>query len=130
MNQIFSIYEKQQGSKGAMMTPKQVSEIANEVKFHIQTACGEVAFEMTESGSGYDDKWKKRIAKARKNGVMDIRGWLADELYNDPDIISDLVGDKLSDLVSEKQIDYNLVLDELDKNAFDGMRKAIRLLRK
>jgi hypothetical protein len=46
----------------------------------------------------FDGETAKAIQKARKDGVRDLRGWLADYLYNDPDTLRDLASDKIHDL--------------------------------
>ena len=64
-------------------------------------ACGEMV--------GYDDKEllrfadkedKKRLMAAKRNGVQDLCGWWADEMYNDPIIAGDVLGDKIFDETS------------------------------
>ena len=58
-------------------------DIAN----YVATAVGEIA---------YDDfaleEYKEKISEGKKRGVRDIRGWLADELYNDADLVNDREG--------------------------------------
>jgi hypothetical protein len=106
-------------------------KIAREVRSHLETAVGEVASDMLSPGSGFlDDKWKKRINKAKKNGCRDIMGWLADELFNDPDTISDFMGDRIYEATNGNDADYNKVLDVLSTNAFPGMKKACDSLRR
>jgi len=113
------------------MTAMTTVQIARSVMGHVQDAVGEMASDMLSPQSGFlDDKWSKQIKKARKNGVEDIQGWLADELYNDPDTLSDLMGDQIYDLVRGDEAEYKKVLDELDKNPFPGLKKAIKTLRK
>jgi hypothetical protein len=55
---------------------------------------------------GYDEymqeEYASKIKQAKKDGVRDIGGWLADELYNDAGMVNDLVGDKLHDLIHTK----------------------------
>jgi hypothetical protein len=113
------------------MTPQQHETIARNVRSHVETAVGEIAHDMLSPGSGFlDDKWKKRVAKARKEGCQDICGWLADELYNDPDTLTDLMGDKIYEAVNGNREDYLGVLLVLERNAFPGMKKAVKNLRK
>ncbi len=68
-------------------------DIAN----YVAEAVGEIA---------YDDfaleEYKEKIKNAYRGGVRDVRGWLADELYNDADVVNDLVGDQLYSLISSK----------------------------
>ena len=69
------------------------SDIVN----HVQNVVGEM---------GYDEfmqeEYASKIKKAKRNGVRDIGGWLADELYNDAETVGDIVGDKLYDLINAK----------------------------
>lgn len=44
-----------------------------------------------------DPKRLKQIEQAKKNGVIDIPGWLADEIYNEVDTLCDLTGDRIHD---------------------------------
>ena len=64
---------------------------------YVQTACSEM---------GYDEfmqqEHKAKIDAAKRRGVRDIGGWLADELYNDSEIVEGLVGDQLYDLIISK----------------------------
>ena len=64
---------------------------------HVQTAVGEMGYcEYTQ------EDYADLIKKAKRRGVTDIGGWLADELYNDADVVNDLVGDQLYSLISSK----------------------------
>ena len=60
----------------------------NDIANYVATAVGEIAYDPFALAD-YEDK----VAEAKKRGVCDIRGWLADELYNDSDLVNDLVGD-------------------------------------
>ena len=65
-------------------------DIAYDVKSYVETAVGEM---------GYDEylqeEYKSRIKEAKRHGVRDIGGWLADELYNDAGTVNDLSGDNI-----------------------------------
>lgn len=80
-----------------VFNPKIVADV---LQSYAQDAVGDVASSMLDPmGAGVEegDKWDKKIKKARKAGVGDLHGWLADELYSDPDMIEDLIGDQLHD---------------------------------
>ena len=64
---------------------------------YVQTAVGEMAYE-----EYIQDDFPDYFKKAKRLGVRDVRGWLADEFYNDSDIVNDLAGDKLFELISSK----------------------------
>ncbi len=60
------------------------------------------------------DEWVQKTEKARKNGVRDLQGWLADEMYNDVGLLQDIVGDKVYDYArgsAEKAITILKVLE-------------------
>ena len=49
---------------------------------HVENAVSEVAY-------SYPDEFPELVKRARKQGVRDIPGWLADELYNDADMVNE-----------------------------------------
>lgn len=106
-------------------------KIAEKIRSHVETAVGEIASDMLSPDSGFlDEDWEKRIKKAKRGGVRDIQGWLGDTLYNDPDTLSDLMGDRICDFTNGNEDDYNRVLDALSDGAFPAMKKACKSLRK
>jgi len=107
------------------MTPQQ---IARDIRGRLEVACGEIAYEAVQCP--FDEKTEKKIAKAKKDGVRDVAGWLADEYFNDPDFLSDMIGDWVYDAVKGDKALENQVYDELSKNAHSGMKKAIESLRR
>lgn len=109
-------------------TPQQ---IANEVHSYLAEAVGDMAADMVNPSSGFfDEIWDRRIKAARRKGVRDIQGWLADELYNDPDTIADLAGDKIYEATNGDKVCYEQVLKALEERAYPGMKKAVAQLRK
>jgi len=64
---------------------------------YVQEAVGEMAYD-----DYAQDDFPALFKKAKRLGVRDILGWLADELYNDSSTVNDLAGDKLFDLISSK----------------------------
>lgn len=81
------------------MNQSEITQAAREIGAWLEDAVGDCAFEASESDIvfSYGDKYAKKIKDARRNGVVDLTGWLADELYNDPNVVSDIVGDRLFD---------------------------------
>ena len=79
---------------------KDIEEAAHETSSWIQDAVSDVAG-TSESMAKFihvgDSKRLKQIEQAKKDGVVDIPGWLADEIYNDEDTLSDLMGDHIFD---------------------------------
>lgn len=104
-------------------------EVVNEVRSHVETACGEMASDMVSPSSGFlDNTWAKRIKAAKRKGVRDIQGWLADELFNDPATVADLMGDRIYDATRGSEKWTEEVYAELAKNP--NFKKAVDILRK
>jgi hypothetical protein len=79
-----------------LLTEEQICNSAREVSQWLQDAVSDLAF-----GTTYemlDQKWQKKIEEAKWNGVTDLKGWLADEFYNDISTLCDLSGDRIHDL--------------------------------
>lgn len=85
------------------MNKNLIDEKASEISQWIQEAVGDMAYDMDEQdiSSCYGKEWRKKILKAKKNGVTDIKGWLADEFYNDPKVLQDLCGDRIFDAATQ-----------------------------
>lgn len=114
-----------------MLSHKTPEQIARELLYFAQEAVGDMASDMLSDSSGFlDDKWSKKIQKAKKKGVRDILGWLADELYNDPDTLEDLLGNKLFEACGVDGELRNQVLDVLNDKSFSGLKTAIKSLRR
>lgn len=80
------------------MDKVEIQSIASEIDSWVQDAVGDCAGHDEESlkaNLSMDSKWLKKVAKAKKDGVVDICGWLADELYNHVDTLCDLTGDRI-----------------------------------
>ncbi len=111
--------------KTAQQTPAQ---IASDIKSHLDDACGQLGYDNAEHP--WDNSVKRKIARLKKKGVSDIPGRLADDYYNDAQLLADLAGDKLYDLCgSDKQL-RNQVLDELDKHGHTALKRAVAKLRR
>ena len=74
-----------------------VQQKAYDIGQWLQDAVGDIAYDHFPM----DPKWQRKVAAAKKAGVTDLKGWLADEYYNDPDTLQDLVGDQIYDAASE-----------------------------
>lgn len=84
------------------MNQQEVNNAAHEIDSWLQDAVGDLAYGYSgwddiESNFGDKPKWKRRIKQAKAWPVKDINGWLADELYNDWETLSDLIGDRIFD---------------------------------
>lgn len=101
------------------------------VEGFIQDACGDIASDMMQMGSGFlDPQWKRKLDKAKKAGCMDLQGWLADELYNDPQTLEDLIADRLHDEVKGNEEHFQKCLVMMLKGAHPGLKKAIKSIQK
>ena len=77
------------------VNPQKIEDGARDILSWIQDAVGDMANEYHSAWA--NDKWNTKIKQAKKNGINDIRGWLADEYYNDVDTLQDLCGDRIHD---------------------------------
>jgi len=75
--------------------PEKIEDGAQDILSWIQDAVGDMANEYHSAWA--DDKWNKKIKQAKKDKVIDIKGWLADEYYNDVGTLQDLCGDRIHD---------------------------------
>jgi hypothetical protein len=112
----------------SMTKPFDPQAVARLLLSHLADAVGDVASSMLEFPD-MADKWEGKIKKAKKSGVQDLRGWLADEIYNDAESIEDLIGDKLHDECRGDKDKQRAVLDSLETGAHKGMKAACKSLR-
>ena len=105
-----------------------VNQIINEV----ETAASELAYEMYDeyfkNGFVYDTKASKRFSEMKKDGIKDIPGSYADELYNDPNFLEDMIGDKIYDAGSTKDERIAILNAIKNKRNFEGWKIAMNNL--
>lgn len=84
----------------------EIKKKADEVESHLEDACGDLGFEHSQSGDMHfgNRGWDEKVKQAKKDGVQDISGWLADEMYNDVDSLCDMSGDRIHDEASNYRI--------------------------
>jgi len=107
-------------------------DLADEVDSHLQNASGDLAYEYSRDDAlpFADGQWQDKIKKAKKDGVVDVGGWLADEMYDDVDFLSDMSGDKIHDFARDYKL---LTLIEIliasfvkeDRASHDSLIKAM-----
>lgn len=106
---------------------------ANEVLDWIQTACDEMAYDevryfnatgSTDMCGSITKESTKHLKKLVKEGVKDLAGRYADDLYNDPELLADLIGDHT---YGEPNIDK--LLDELADRAHPALKKAVQIIK-
>lgn len=99
--------------------------VYNDLLSYCADAVGDIASDMLSPHGGLtDDKWKRKIAKARKAKVQDLHGWLADELYSDPDTIADLIGDKIHEACNGDETKIRQVCDYIVARSEVGQSKC------
>lgn len=108
---------------------KSAEHIAEELSDFLQDAVGDSAYDLVKL-PGLDPDVDKKIKKAKKAGVTDVAGWLADELYNDASTLEDLLGDRLYDETSGNVELRKQVLDLMEQGAHKALKVAIKNLRR
>ena len=78
-----------------IMSEKMVEDAAREIEGWVQDAVSDVAY--SASYTDLEEKFQKKVDEAKEGGVRDIKGWLADEYYDDVDTLRDLTGDRIYD---------------------------------
>jgi len=80
-----------------------VDSKASEVRQYLTDAAGDMGFECGDPKSFHwqEPDIQKKILEAKKNGVTDIQGWLADEYYSDIVFLQDMSGDRIHDNATE-----------------------------
>jgi hypothetical protein len=107
-----------------------VDAIVSEVLNYVRDAVGDIASQMLSPSGCRDEKWDKRIKRATRNGVQDLLGWLADELYNDADTLSDVMGDHIHELVHGDEAEFQKVLDAISERGHPALKRACEDLRR
>ena len=75
-----------------------IDQQASDLYGWLQSACGDIAHGALQGGMLFlEDDVKAKIRQAEKDGVTDLQGWYADEIYNDASSIRDLLGDRIYD---------------------------------
>jgi len=81
-----------------------ISNIAGTILGWLQDAAGDMAGhdeETLKMNVRMDPIARKKIQKAEKDGVRDLCGWYADEVYDDENWCFDLTGDRIYDEASQ-----------------------------
>lgn len=107
------------------MEQEEIESIARELRGWLENAVSDCSFEATEDDIvfSYGKKYREKIRRARRAGVVDLVGWLAEELYNDPDVVSDMVRDRLYDSAKTDE-DRCAIAKELGERAHPALAKA------
>lgn len=111
------------------MEHSEIVRIARDVHSWLQNAVGDAA-DAIYSTRGFvgADKWDDEVERMKKDGVGDVHGALADNMFEDEDTMQDLAFDRIHD--EAKSLDSNIVLIaiELRKLGHKPLRKAMNKL--
>lgn len=111
---------------------RQIEEEASDIVSWLQDAVGDMAY--YADMHMMDKKWREKVAQAKRDGVTDLKGWLADEYYNDKDILADLCGDKIHDATTmicgrkdREQFNriYIMICEEMKKTSHSVLVQAL-----
>ena len=110
-------------------TQEQIEQTAYDIGAYLQDAAGDFSDNPIEF---HDEAIQRKARKAIRHGVTDIRGWLADEIYNDADFLHDLAGDKIHDACTSFGVGYGKLFNKtfikiayaLSQGAHEPLRKA------
>jgi hypothetical protein len=88
-----------------------IEQLANEVAWnvdsYVQTACGEMGYQIADEGEAWEDDLNRELQRLKSRGVRDLGGALADFMYNDAGTVEDLAGDNLYEVMGRKGLDVN-----------------------
>jgi hypothetical protein len=114
---VVQMSEKEQLKKLAQeLDEVQVQEKARELASWVESALNDMAYEQAasfEEGSALPETFE-RIKKLKAEGVIDLPGRMADDMYNDAELLSDLLGDRLHDF-SRDRAEQTVLLNALKK---------------
>jgi hypothetical protein len=126
-NELYKKLINEKKLKDVRETP---GSAASEIIMRLQSAVSDLArdqyeeFERDMYSFMLDDKAARLMYTAKKDGVRDIIGWLADEYYDDPEQLIDFIGDWTHDYTYDDD-ERNLIYDELKKRGHDSIKKAV-----
>ncbi len=111
-----------------MPKPFDPRRVCDDLISYAESACGDMAGGVCDYPD-LDDEWGGRVKEARRRGIRDVRGYIADEFYEDVDAMADLCGDHLCDLAGGDVAKRNAVLDILAKRGNKWAQVAAKLRR-
>jgi len=103
----------------------EIQSLATEIDSWLQDAVGDCAGYDEKTllvNIRHDEKAMAKVKQAKKDGVVDICGWYADEIYNDVDTLCDLTGDRIHD---DGKGDYEAMIHIANEIAVNG-HKALQ----
>jgi hypothetical protein len=114
-----------------MLKMRLALETAKEIANWVGNAVGDIAYDQYKMWEEYGD-FNPALKKLKEDGVTDIAGAYADILYNDPDTLGDLMGDRVCDAVGWEDTEARAkFIDELCAiHSFPAWQKACNKLRR
>ena len=97
---------------------------ADEISMWLEGAVGDVATAYYQ-GYSFDPKWEEKVKGAKEDGVIDVEGWLADEVYNDVATIRALIGDRISDAAHPDEEAMVAIATEMKEGAHTALVEAL-----
>jgi hypothetical protein len=98
-------------AEGEVITDEMISEKASEISSWVESAIMDVAYDAVrlfeEQGQTFDPAQTKHLKKLKRDGVTDLSGRYADDLYNDAGTLRDLMGDRIFDAVNMLGFGYD-----------------------
>ncbi len=106
-----------------MKSQDEIERIARLVDNMLQDAAGDMAY--SEMNFGMNPKWENRIAEMHVDNVQDIQGALADDMYDDPDLLSDMSGDRIFDEANGSYVEMIRIAMAIREFVHPPFRKAM-----
>ena len=93
-----------------------IQEKARELASWVESAVNDMAYEQYQlyKENPLYPGVKDKVEKLKAEGVIDLPGRMADDMYNDAELLSDLLGDRLHDF-SRKPEERAALLEALKK---------------
>lgn len=111
-----------------------MAESVQEVIGWVENAISDMAYDQYQMWKregcpmeiGYSDPAYEAFIKLKKSGCLDIAGAYADQEYNNPDTLQDLLGDRVCDACGyeNKEARREFILELRKRNSFDAWKTA------
>lgn len=113
-----------------LMSIPEIEKAASEISSWLQDAAGDSAFteDWDEIIWNFDHipDIKKKVEQAKSWPVTDIRGWLADMIYDDEGWCSDLTGDRIHDEGKGYYPNMIGIAHKMQERAHDSLKNALQ----
>ena len=118
---------------------KNSNDIASDLMGRLSCATGDLASNTVDFDGNLttgifaaigDDPWRAKAKEAKRDGIWDLHGWLADQLYNDQPTVKSLLGDWIYDETDGDDVMYNQVCDALIEKGHTAVQFAAEELKR